>query len=169
MTCKQCNKKIHASGLCRTHWKMTKYGICINECSQPSDGKSGLCSNCKKRGGKPNSRRDGLCNKCNAKLVNHRCVSCDINRKKNENLKRNYGISLQQWNDMFEKQNNSCKICNTKESRHFVVDHDHYCCPGRKTCGNCTRGIICENCNRVLGSVKDSKDLLKNMINYLGQ
>jgi hypothetical protein len=31
------------------------------------------------------------------------------------------------------------------------VDHDHGCCPGRKSCGKCTRGLLHPACNSWLG------------------
>jgi hypothetical protein len=167
MTCKLCDKKIHALELCTIHWRELKYGLCISGCAQPANGTNGLCPNCIKRGGAaPSTRRDGSCNACHSKLVDFRCTTCDVRRKKNENLMRNYRISLEVWEDIFSKQGNVCLIC-SKDSRRFVVDHDHECCPGKKTCGRCIRGIICENCNKTLGLIKDSKETLINMIKYL--
>ena len=159
--------KIRARGLCASHWTREQYGECKNKCNQPARDSKGLCNNCHKRGGKPKTRRDGTCSKCNTQLnKNLRCPACNSNRKKNENLVRKYGITLEQWTKILTEQGNSCKIC-YRDSKRFVVDHDHTCCPGRNTCGNCIRGIICENCNRALGLVSDSTTILNNMIRYL--
>jgi len=50
-----------------------------------------------------------------------------------------------------------CEICN--ELTLTVWDHDH------KT--GLFRGWLCDRCNRVLGSVNDSPNLLKKLSDYL--
>ncbi len=52
---------------------------------------------------------------------------------------------------------NICEICDKKEKT--VFDHCH-------KNGN-FRGWICDRCNKMLGLVKDSTDLLNKMIHYL--
>lgn len=34
------------------------------------------------------------------------------------------------------------------------VDHDHRCCPGPRSCGKCTRALICRNCNLAIGRIE---------------
>lgn len=51
--------------------------------------------------------------------------------------------------------------------RTLVVDHDHGCCPGQKSCGNCIRGLLCDNCNIGLGHFKDSVESLQLAIEYI--
>ena len=48
-----------------------------------------------------------------------------------------------------------------------AIDHDHNCCPGDHSCGDCVRGILCPDCNRGLGSFHDNIEFLKNAIIYL--
>ena len=80
---------------------------------------------------------------------------------------KKYGITLDQYNDLLEKQGGKCAICGiTREEcndkRALPVDHDHECCPGVVTCGKCVRGILCHSCNRGVGLLKDSpKNLIK--------
>ena len=81
--------------------------------------------------------------------------------KKNHVLWR-YGISREQYNEMFSMQKGKCSICSRHQEdfkRAFFVDHDHI--TGK------VRGLICVNCNTVLGHAKDSIDILKNAIKYL--
>jgi hypothetical protein len=70
---------------------------------------------------------------------------------------------------MEKSQNGVCKICGEPEKykNRLSVDHDHSCCPGITSCGKCIRGLLCSNCNRVLGQVNDDKGLLQKMIDYL--
>jgi hypothetical protein len=83
---------------------------------------------------------------------------------------RSYGITLEQYHQMLEDQDYSCKICGLKEStyrKRLSIDHDHKCCPGTKSCGKCIRGLLCSQCNSGLGSAKDSIEILQKMIEYL--
>jgi hypothetical protein len=70
---------------------------------------------------------------------------------------------------MLEDQGGQCPICGTSEpkGKGWVVDHDHSCCATWNTCGNCVRGIICANCNSMLGFGRDSADVLQAAANYL--
>lgn len=56
-------------------------------------------------------------------------------------LLRNYGITINQYNEMLENQNGVCKICSgiNKSGRALVVDHNH------KT-GE-VRALLCTGCN----------------------
>lgn len=78
-------------------------------------------------------------------------------------LKVKYGITLEQYDEMVQAQGGGCAICggppNTDGRKVgrlgpvFRVDHDHACCPGKTTCGNCVRGLLCDRCNRALGFI----------------
>lgn len=76
-------------------------------------------------------------------------------------LKRLYGITLEQYAEMFSEQGEVCAICKaecgTKKS--LSVDHDH--ATGK------VRGLLCNGCNTSLGQFKDSQILLQRAIEYL--
>jgi hypothetical protein len=58
--------------------------------------------------------------------------------------------------DTFLKRSaNGCEICGNKPERNLHVDHDHNCCNGRKSCGKCVRGIICNRCNTAVDKMED--------------
>lgn len=80
---------------------------------------------------------------------------------KSYKLKWNYGITLDEWNVLFKKQDKSCAICKSKTSgaRGFSTDHCH------KT--GKVRGILCHSCNTSLGGFKDDINILEAAINYL--
>lgn len=65
--------------------------------------------------------------------------------------------------------NKPCEICGTTDfgKQGPCVDHDHECCPDKKTCGKCIRGVLCSHCNRMLGCAKDNAKILKQAIKYL--
>jgi hypothetical protein len=76
---------------------------------------------------------------------------------KDRSLKRCYGISLQEYEDMCASQKDLCATCEMQEN--LVVDHDHATGKIRK--------LLCKKCNLALGYVKDNPITLKNMIEYL--
>lgn len=88
-------------------------------------------------------------------------------RDKNNNLKKSYGITLQQYEAMGEAQQWSCAICGGKEAtkdkdggpRMMPVDHDH------KT--GKVRALLCTQCNRGLGMFTDNIKKLKAAADYL--
>lgn len=83
-------------------------------------------------------------------------------------LRKDYNITLEEYEVILEKQNGTCDICDkeetatkrgTKEPRMLAVDHCHE--TGK------VRGLLCSKCNTALGSFKDSKELLRKAIQYL--
>ena len=96
------------------------------------------------------------------------CVECDNLVGHLGNLKK-YNLTRDQYVDLEKSQNGVCKICGNTEphKKRLSIDHDHKCCPGEGSCGQCIRGLLCSHCNRALGSVKDNIDILQSMIEYL--
>lgn len=89
---------------------------------------------------------------------------CDkVERQRQQSYKRKYGISLRTYSDLLERQGNKCAICGTSEPgdrrRHFNVDHDHQ--TGK------IRGLLCNNCNAMLGHAKDQIQNLLAGVKYL--
>jgi hypothetical protein len=41
-----------------------------------------------------------------------------------------------------------------RDSSRIHIDHDHRCCPGERSCGQCIRGLSHDHCNRELGHVE---------------
>lgn len=80
----------------------------------------------------------------------------------------NYKLTLAEYDKLSEAQNNACAVC-YKSDVLLYVDHDHACCPriSRRTCGKCVRGLLCSNCNSVLGKFRDNTDYMKAAIEYL--
>jgi hypothetical protein len=80
-------------------------------------------------------------------------------------LQRTYGISEQDVRRMLDEQGGVCAICGGQQrnsrwrSTMLCVDHDH--ATGR------VRGLLCNNCNTLLGSVKDRPEVLRAAADYL--
>lgn len=82
--------------------------------------------------------------------------------KRRQNLKRRYGITIEEYDTMLYNQEGVCAICGTEECRvkpSFSVDHDH-------RTGE-IRGLLCNDCNTALGGFKDDARLLRKAIKYL--
>lgn len=76
--------------------------------------------------------------------------------------RRKYGITEEEYNDIFNKQNGCCAICGTHQSelsRPLGVDHDH-------ETGE-IRGLLCYKCNTGLGMFRDNTKILEIAIGYL--
>ena len=103
---------------------------------------------------------------CSVKSKSEAKSNRKTNTNKNANLVRKYNISLLEYEEMMEEQGGRCAICKRTTDK-FVVDHDHACCPGDKSCGDCVRGLLCNPCNLMLGFAGDSLKVLDEAINYL--
>jgi hypothetical protein len=78
-----------------------------------------------------------------------------------------YGITKDDFDRLLMLQNNRC-ICGISfETQTACIDHDHSCCSGNKSCGECVRGLLCQRCNRIAGSVYDNPETLRLLANYL--
>jgi hypothetical protein len=76
-----------------------------------------------------------------------------------------YGMSDQGLADWIERQGGRCyiggELLDLDNPRGIHVDHDHSCCPERKSCGQCIRGIACGNHNTGIGLFGDSPEALR--------
>jgi hypothetical protein len=84
--------------------------------------------------------------------------------KRDNNLQRYYGISLETYSLLLAAQGGCCAICGSTHSKrpkmpNLVVDHDHK--TGR------VRGLLCAPCNSALGMFEDSESVLDSAIHYL--
>lgn len=87
--------------------------------------------------------------------------------------KRFYGLTPEQFEALKAKQNNLCAICGKPETvmlngepKELSVDHNHSCCSGERSCGECVRGLLCVSCNVALRLIED-EERLQNAQEYL--
>ena len=94
------------------------------------------------------------------------CKNCANKVGHAYNLKR-FNLSPEEYIDLSNSQNNVCKICGQADKTRLSIDHDHSCCPGANSCGRCIRGLLCSQCNKTLGLIRDDIKILQKMIEYL--
>ena len=124
-------------------------------------GKAGFHSRCKKcvnaynaewhnRGSNRKQRTERVKNKYNPEV------------RRRYLLKKNYGLSLQDFDNMLKTQNYLCAICLDDKPGGvgtWKIDHDH--ATGK------VRGLLCNSCNTMLGHAKDSLDIIYSASLYL--
>lgn len=95
-----------------------------------------------------------------------RCEQCRAAHSLHMRIRR-YGISEERILSFLEKL--VCKVCRKTNPGKlgWVIDHDHKCCPGNKSCGKCVRELICGGCNTMLGLANDDVETLKSAIAYI--
>lgn len=130
-------------------------------------------------------KKDGLCSWC--KNCHNKCNKQDYLNNKKERLKKNargrdkyqktpkskeyrrkyklknkYNITVEDYDEMLKLQSGKCVICDSEDPGGkgiFCVDHNHL--------NNKIRGLLCFNCNIILGHCKDSITVLLKAIKYL--
>ena len=81
-------------------------------------------------------------------------------QKRNSMLKRTYGITIEQYEEMLTSQGNCCAICRRAPGdRPLHVDHCH--------AFNKVRGLLCHQCNWYLGTIEADKQVLNRLLDYL--
>jgi len=87
-----------------------------------------------------------------------------INKTRNQQLMKRYGITLEDYNSMFSDQEGKCAVCGkhqTELKRSLAVDHCHST--------DTVRGLLCRNCNTAIGMLNDDIENLRCAILYLNR
>lgn len=92
--------------------------------------------------GNPKSGLHSACKRCNR---------CDV-------VLRKYGISCEEYDQLWLSQDSRCAGCGSTGSK-FCVDHCH--------ATGAVRGILCAGCNLALGNTYDSPNTLRRLADYL--
>lgn len=82
-------------------------------------------------------------------------------RQRAGHLKRKYGITLAQYDELLARQGGRCAICRRgpRPDISLHLDHDHE--------SGELRGILCFRCNNALGDFDDDPTLLQAALRYL--
>jgi hypothetical protein len=120
---------------------------------------------------------EGVKTRRNAKYPGPRCATHHRATKKKRrdyshkaHVEETYNITYEQYWRIYELQGGKCYICRRANGtrRKLSVDHDHKCCSGSTSCGNCVRGLLCRSCNRnVLGHLRDEVAAFERAVEYL--
>jgi hypothetical protein len=106
-------------------------------------------------------RKYALANPEKVKASREKYLRNNPHARKDSVLRARYGISLDQRDAMLLHQG-GCAICgsaNSGSNRDWQTDHDH-------STGK-VRGILCINCNTLLGLARDNIKTLRAAIEYL--
>lgn len=139
-----------------------------------------LTKTCSKCGGDPQSLEEFYVDKRTDKHVGE-CRTCVKARtatyarsrgseyRHGRNTQTRYGISVERYNELLEAQGHACAICSQPDQYGYrlAVDHDHQCCPGRMSCGECVRGLLCRCCNTALGLLGEDSERMVAAAAYL--
>lgn len=155
----ECSSFVKSNGLCSKHaHRMSRYQDVnlvknVRRKALVSEGKS-YCSSCKETKEIPCFSKD----RSDLYGISTSCKEC----QKIVHRKSNYGITKQEYNDLLNAQNQLCAICKGPQQRNGValaVDHDHETKE--------IRGLLCDNCNRAIGFLKENLSVLEESIRYL--
>jgi hypothetical protein len=115
-----------------------------------------------------------LCRKCaSARTIRHQKNNPEMFKKRQRRYAvSQHNITIKKYDEILVSQGYACAICGVNHldaKRSLYIDHDHSCCPGKESCGNCIRGLLCPSCNFMIGLSKDNIDNLKHAIMYLNK
>jgi hypothetical protein len=93
-----------------------------------------------------------------------------MRQRDRENGLKRHNITSKQYFELLDRQDRKCAICEVTVDdfgKNFHVDHDHSCCPGKYSCGECIRGLLCSNCNTAVGLLNENLDTIMKAHQYL--
>jgi len=100
--------------------------------------------------------------RCKRYALSKRDDPATIQRNRRNWIKAEYNITLEEYENILERQNLACLICGRELGhfkRHTHLDHCH-------TTGK-IRGFLCRGCNQGLGNFNENIELLQKAQQYL--
>lgn len=180
-----CNRRFKAKGFCSTHKYRSENGLDLTTpIRQYETGER----RCKMLGCNQLRASDGTyCPMHRARLVKtgspgepsrHRMPPGEAiwdkpNYKRRHRLMKMYGLTPEAYAELFDAQGRGCAICKAmtpggkhegkpnRSSWHWPVDHDHV--TGQ------VRGLLCEDCNRAIGLLKDDPEIIAAAARYVSR
>jgi len=92
-----------------------------------------------------------------------RCKSCKKEARPSQHLMTEYGMTIEEFNEILEKQNGTCanEACNygLDDNHKLFVDHCHET--------GVVRGLLCRWCNTAEGFLKSDPEVAKGLLKYM--
>jgi Recombination endonuclease VII len=79
-------------------------------------------------------------------------------------------MTPEDWDAMWTAQGGRCCYCEDLlpiDRQQVHIDHDHTCCPPKRSCAACRRGLACQNCNFVVGNALEDPERLERIAKNL--
>jgi len=132
--------------------------------TRQKDGKNCYCKVCQRQRNKDNYQKNR--EKYKQWRKEYRESEHGKKVRRNDSYRREYGITLEDYNRMFSEQQGCCAICGKKEIhknqrkiKRLGVDHNHQ--TGE------VRGLLCQRCNILVSYVENYSDLVQKAKDYL--
>ena len=117
----------------------------FHRCAEAKDGLNAWCKPCQNQYSRDYHRQD---------------PKRGYDRTRNSSYRRRYGITVDEYDEMLERQGGVCAVCGSPPTRHkLAVDHDH--ATGK------VRALLCSRCNCALGQAGDNADRLDALAAYV--
>lgn len=142
---------------------MCKLELSVSEYWNSKTNKNGLASYCKKCASQKYKNWFSIPeNKAKRALGKRVKTPEDSRKRRNQRLKKEYGMTVEDYDRMLKKQDNKCAICGTDKPAgkgKLYIDHNHTT--------NQVRDLLCIHCNNLIGHCFESKERLQLAIEYL--
>lgn len=118
---------------------------------------------------RPGRKRQFCSSRCRQRHLREYCRVYQAARNTPETrrtgrLRRKYGITLQQWDALFQAQGEGCAGCQRSKElsgRRLAVDHNH--------ATRAVRGLLCFRCNTIIGKCNEDSAVLIRLAAYLNR
>lgn len=148
---------------CKRVQPMDQFIRIQNPAKASRDGYSSDCKTCRSALANEWNKAHRKRHNKSSKAHYHRLSGQQREDKKDYELLRRLGVPYGTYARLFAEQGGECAICGTTDPgtrlHRFHLDHRHG--------SNVWRGLLCEKCNRGIGSFNDNPDLLRTAANYL--
>jgi len=147
LNCPHIEREIYSLGMCRSCYEKNLRQSNPDYASKQRENSNGWAKKNKERKSK----------------LNLEWVHNNLDRVRHNkwilNLKKDFDMSEDGYNILWYQQDGKCAVCGQKPNYKLVVDHNH--------ATNKVRGLLCRQCNLLLGLLSDDIDKTNKVISYL--